>query len=196
MNYSPIVKIKLMKKTILLFLLGYLCFGLSSCDDDDKYETNLPIVKIDVNKIETIPVHIDKTDGEWSSFSFKNSLSLITPETQKYLNKIEGVEIKQLCYKITHFNGDPLGEVQGALQLDKKVSLVSSFVVKTVAENQTIYYITDTEELKRIAETLKNTQAINMVFEGRAMCNEAPLDFMVEISFDAKVQIDPIYTDF
>ena len=183
-----------MKKTILLLLLGFFCLGLSSCDED-KYETILPTIKIDVNKIETIPVHIDKTDGDWSGFSFKNSLSIITPDTQEYLNKIERVEIKQLCYKITNFSGDPSGEVKGALQLDKKVSLENSFVVKSVAENQTIYYITNIDELNRISEALKNNKAINMVFEGSAICNEAPMDFKVEVSFDAKVQIDPIYTD-
>ncbi|UCE93618.1 MAG: hypothetical protein JSV73_12600 [Flavobacteriaceae bacterium] len=183
-----------MKKTLLLFLIGCFCFGLSSCDDEG-YDTILEPINMDVNKIETIPVHIDKTDGDWSGFSFKNSLSIITPETQEYLNKIQRVEIKQLCYKITNFNGDALGEVQGTFQFDKDIRLDNSFVVKTVADDQTIYYVTDTEKLNRISEVLKNNKAINMVFSGSAICDEAPMDFIVEISFEAKVQIDPIYTD-
>ena len=182
-----------MKKTILLFLFGCLCFGLSSCDDEN-LDTILPKVEMDVNKIETIPVHIDKTDGDWASFSYKNSISVITPETMDYLNKIQRVEIKQLCYKVINFNGDPLGELQGGIIFDKDISLHNSFVVKTVADNQTIYYVTDTEKLNRISEVLKNNKAINLVFSGRAICDEAPMDFIVEISFEAKVQIDPIYT--
>lgn len=175
--------------------MSFFCFHLSSCDEES-LDTNLPVIKIDVNKIEKIPVHVDKTDGDWASFTFKNSLSLITPETKDYLDKIEMVEIKRLCYKIINFNGDPAGEVQGTFQLDKKISLENSFVVKTSADNQTVYYVTDVEELNRIGEALKNSRVINVVFSGSALCDDDAMDFEVEVSFEAKVKIDPIYTDY
>ena len=179
-----------MKK--ILLVLGVFLMGLSfsSCDEDDLVDL-LPSFKVDINEIENIPVHIDQTNGERVAFSATTNLSIKNDDTNDYLDKIEAVSISKLSYKIIDFTGDPAGDVAGSFDVAGQVSLSNEFVVKTSADNQTVYNITDVNELSRIANTLLSGQSVVVKYSGNALCDADDMDFKVEVTLVAKVTIDP-----
>jgi len=184
------LKFKNMKKTIFIFTAFLLFFGFSSCDEDDIKEF-LPSFDVNLVETENIPVHVDKTNGDWATFTNSVALSIVNDDTKDYLNKIKNIRINKLSYKIINFSGDPSGEVDGSFWADNTISLNNAFVVKTAANNGTVYQITETAELDRIATALKNGHTINVKYSGNALCDNANLDFIVEVTLDAKITIDP-----
>lgn len=179
-----------MKKTLLALFVCCMCFSFSSCDEDDIKEL-LPSFSVDISETENIPVAIDQTNGERVSYSEKTNLSIVNKDTEDYLNKIKSIEIKSLSYKIINFNGDPTGDVAGAFAVAGQVSIQNDFVVKTAADNQIVYEITEVNELTRIANALKSGKTIEVEYSGNALCDDDNLNFVVEVSFVAKVTIDP-----
>ena len=177
-----------MKKTLLAFWIIGICLSFSSCDEDDLTPPGTFI--IDVDQIETIAVHIDQTENDWMAYSFKNTLTINNEKTKEYINKIKNVEITKLSYRVKTFSGDPLGEVKGTFMVANQISLENTFVVKTAADDQIIYEITEVAELNRIAEQLKSGQTVNIIYRGSALCNASDMDFDVEITLETKVQID------
>lgn len=178
-------------KTIY-FLAGLLlvCFTISSCDEDD-LEGLLPAFDVKLVKTENIPVHIDQTDGNWVTFSGKTTLSIVNSDTKDHLNKIKKLSINKLSFKIINFNGDQNGEVDGKFSVAGQVSLNKSFVVKTAADGGTVYEITETAELNRIISELQGGQSVDVDYAGSALCNDADMDFTVEVTLDVTVKIDP-----
>ncbi|NOQ91885.1 MAG: hypothetical protein GQ552_04120 [Flavobacteriaceae bacterium] len=179
-----------MKKAIIFLAFLLIGFSFSSCDEDD-IKQFLPDIDINLLETENIPVHVDKTNGEWATFTSGVSLSIVNNDTKDYLNKIKNIKINKLSYKIINFSGDTSGQVEGSFWADNTISLNNSFVVKTAADNGTVYQITDTVELSRIANALKNGHTINIKYSGEALCDNANLDFVVEVTLDAKVTVDP-----
>lgn len=179
-----------MKIKVIVFCLCYMCFSLSSCDEDD-VSSLLPSFDVDLNKTVSIPVQVDQTTGDWVTFSEKTNLNIVTKDTEDYLNKIKEVKINNLSYKIINFNGDPNGEVNGSFSVANQVSLQNAFVVQTAAQNQTQYQVTETKELSRIANALKSGQSVAVEYSGSALCNDDAMDFIVEVSLVGKVTIDP-----
>lgn len=179
-----------MKKAFLGLWIFCICFNFSSCDEDDVVGL-LPSFKVDINQIENIDVQVDQTDGDWVTFSNTTDLNIVNEDTEDYLNKIKSVEITKLSYKIINFNGDPAGQVEGSFSVANQVSLENSFVVKESADNQTIYQITEVNELNRIANALKSGQTITVEYSGSALCDDGSMDFTVQVSLVAKVTIDP-----
>ena len=177
-----------MKKILLSFWIICLCLNFSSCDEDDLIPPRT--FTVDVDQIETIPVHIDQTEDDWMDYSFKNTLTINNEKTKEYINKIKNVEIKKLSYKVKTFSGDPLGEVKGTFMVANQISLENTFVVKTPADDQIIYEITEVAELNRIAEQLKSGQTVNIIYMGSALCKTNDMDFVVEITLETKVKID------
>jgi hypothetical protein len=167
-----------------------MCFSFSSCDEDD-IKGLLPSIKADINKTENIPVNIDQTNGERIAFSEKTNLNIVNDDTKDYLNKIKAVDITKLSYKIINFSGDPAGDVAGSFSVAGQVSLENAFVVKTAADNQIVYEITEVNELSRIANALKSGQTITVEYSGSALCDADEMDFIVEVTLVAKVTIDP-----
>lgn len=179
-----------MKKTFLGLLIFCMCFNFSSCDEDDVVGL-LPSFKVDINQIENIIVQVDQTNGDWVTFSNTTDLNIVNEDTEDYLNKIESVEITNLSYKIINFIGDPAGQVEGSFSVANQVSLENSMVVKESADNQTVYQITEVNELNRIANALKSGQTITVKYAGSALCDDDSMDFTIQVSLVAKVTIDP-----
>ena len=67
----------------------------------------------------------------------------------------------------------------------------NSFVVKTAADDQIVYEITEVNELNRIANALKSGQTIAVEYAGNALCDDDDMDFTIEVSLVAKITIDP-----
>jgi len=167
-----------------------MCFNFSSCDEDDVIGL-LPSFKVDVNKTAYINVPVDQTNGDWVTFSEETSLNIVNEDTEDYLNKIKNVEITKLSYKIINFIGDPAGQVEGAFSVANQVSLENSFVVKEAADNQTVYQITEVNELNRIANALKSGQTVTVKYSGSALCDDDSMNFDIEVTLVAKITIDP-----
>jgi len=179
-----------MKKTLLAFWIICLCLNFSSCDEDDVTGL-LPSFTVGVDQIETIPVHLDQTNGERMTFSFKNTLTINNEDTKDYINKIKNVQISKLTYTLINFSGDPLGDVDAAFMVADQISLENAFVVKTAADDQIIYEIIEVAELNRIADALKSGQKVNIIYSGSALCNDDDMDFIIEVTMATRVTIDP-----
>ncbi len=179
-----------MKKTLLVLFMSCVCLSFSSCDEDD-IKGLLPNFNVDINKTENIAVNINQTNGDRIAYSEKTSLNIVDKNTEDYLNKIKNVEIITLSYKIINFSGDPIGDVEGSFSVANQVSLQNAFVVKTSADNQIVYAITEVAELTRIANALKSGQTITVEYAGNALCEDGNMDFIVEVTLVAKITIDP-----
>jgi len=179
-----------MKKTTIFFTILLISFSFASCDEEDIIKI-LPDFDVNLLDSEIIPVHVDQTNGEWATFTNSVQISIINNDTKDHLNKIKNIKINKLSYKIINFNGDPIGEVDASFWADNIVSLNNAFVVQTSANNGTIYQITDTAELSRIANALKAGHTIAVKYSGNALCDDDDMDFDVEVTLDAKITIDP-----
>jgi len=179
-----------MNKFLVAFLIGFIGFGFSSCDEDD-VKGLLPDFDVNLKKVELIPVQVDKTNGEWVVFSKITSLDIINNQTKDYISKIKSLTINSLSYKIVNFAGDPIGKVDGSFAVANIISLQNAIVVKTEADNATIFQITDTNELNRIATLLKKGDPAEVKYSGSALCNDGDMNFSIEVTLDAKVTIDP-----
>ncbi len=176
-----------MKNYIIPFVLILAGFGFFACSEDsvdDLLEKDLSISE----KIE-IPVHIDKTDGTWATFDNTKEISIDNAQTHQYLNRIREVKIKSLTYRIMNFNGDPNGQVECDFQCANQLSLQNTFMVQTSAQNMVQYRITEVAELNRIGQALKNGKKIQVRYSGKALCNDADMDFTVEVTMDATVTV-------
>jgi len=179
-----------MKKFLMALLIGFISFNFSSCDEDDLKEL-LPAFDVDLKKVELIPVQVDQTNGEWIVFSQTTNLDIINSQTKDYISKIKSLKINSLSYKIVNFAGDPIGQVDGAFAVANEISLQNKIVVKTEADNGTIFQITEVAELNRIATLLKKGESVEVKYSGSALCDDADMDFSIEVTLDAKVTIDP-----
>ncbi len=179
-----------MKKTLIALFMCSMFLSFSSCDEDD-IKAFLPDIKVNISETERIRVNIDQTNGERASFSERTDLDIVNKDTEDYLNKIKNVEIITLSYKIINFSGDPIGDVDGSFAVAGEVSLQNAFVVKTSADNQIVYEITDVVELNRIANALKSGQKVTVEYAGSGLCDADELNFTVEVSLVAKITIDP-----
>ena len=179
-----------MKKNLIALFVCCICFSFSSCDEDD-VKGLLPSFKVDINQTENIPVSIEQTNGERHSFSEQSNFTIVNEDTEDYLNKIEKIELTKLSYKIINFSGDPIGDVAGSFSVANVVSLQNDFVVKTAADNQTVYDITDVDELNRIANALLSGKTIEVEYGGTALCDADAMNFVVEVTMVAKITIDP-----
>ena len=179
-----------MNKTLLVLSIFLIGFSFSSCDEDDLKEL-LPPFDVNLVKTENIPVHIDQTNGDWVTYSNKTNLNIVNGDTQDHLNKIKKVTINKLSYRIINFNGDPSGEVKGSFSVAGQVSLSNDFVVKTSADNGVVYQVTEVAELNRIAAALKSGQNVMVEYSGSALNNDNSMDFVIEVTLNVKVTIDP-----
>ena len=177
-----------MKTKLFILFMGCLLFTFLSCEEEGLEGTG-PKYSYDVKHVETIPIQLDDTNGEWMSFMFKNTLTINDDRIKHYSTKIKEVQITELTYKIIKFNGDPLGEIKGSFSVANKVCLENSFKVKSSADNEIIYEVTAYEEINRICQALKSNQTVNVVYSGSALCNEIGMDFMVEVTLDTKVMV-------
>jgi len=176
-----------MKNITKFLLLLLLTFSFSSCEEAEKL---LNLTKdFDSTIVEPIPLSIDQTAGDRATFSNTKVLSLDDPDLQPYLNKIEDIEIKSLSYKIINFNGDPSGDVNGEFYIDNIIYLTDAFVVKTAADNGTVYEITEVATLNEIANKLKANKKLTAVYSGDALCDNDNMNFMVEITIKAKIKV-------
>lgn len=179
-----------MKKTIIFFTILLVYLSFSSCTEEDIIGL-LPDININLVEKQNIPIHVNKTNGNWVEFSNNMNLSIVNNNTKDYLNKIKNIKINKLSYRIINFNGDPNGQVDGSFWADNTVSLNNSFVVNTAANNGTIYTITETAELNRIANALKIGHSISIEYSGQALCDSNAMDFIIEVTIDAKITVDP-----
>jgi len=179
-----------MKKILLVLGVFLIGVSFSSCDEDDIVDL-LPSFKVDINEIVEIPVYIDQTNGDRVAFSESTNLNIENGDTKDYLDKIKAISISKLSYKIINFTGDPVGDVAGSFAVAGQVSLSNEFVVKTSADNQIVYEITDVNELSRIANALLSGQSVVVKYSGNALCDADDMDFIVEVTLVAKVTIDP-----
>ena len=179
-----------MKRTLIALCICCACISFSSCDEDDVVGL-LPDFDVILKETENIPVKVDQTDGEWVSFSSNAPISIENNDTKNHLNKIKSVKLTKLSYKIINFGGDDNGQVDASFNADNQVALTNAFTVKTAADNGTLYEIKEVAELNRIGNALKAGKTIMVKYEGNALCDNGPMDFVVEVQYEATITIDP-----
>jgi len=179
-----------MKRTLIALCISCAFFSFSSCDEEDVAGL-LPDFDVNLVETENIPVHVDQTDGEWVLFSSEAPISIVNNDTKDHLNKIKSVKLTKLSYKIINFAGDDNGQVEASFNAQNQMSMMNAFRVKTAAENGTVYEINETAELNRIANALKAGHTIMVKYDGKALCDNGPMDFVVEVQYEAKITINP-----
>ena len=177
-----------MKNTFKFLILLLMTFSFSSCDEAEEL---LNLTKdFDNTIVESIAINIDKTAGDRVAFSNSTVLSIDDPALQPYINKIKSIEIKSLSYKVINFIGDPSGDVNGEFYIDNIVYLTNAFVVKTEADNGTVFKITEVAELNEIAKKLKANKKLTAEYSGDALCDNDDMNFLIEITLDVKITVN------
>ncbi len=161
--------------------------SFTSCED-------LTDVTFDTEVTERIDVNIPNTSGESVDFNSQNTIKLENGSGQidDYLNYIKDVEIKKLSYKIINFSGDENGVITASFKVNG--TLLKEHVamnVKTVADSGEIFEITDVQELNTIATALKNSNQVDVSYQGDAITNDI-LNFKVEVTLELAITADPI----
>ena len=176
-----------MKNTFKLLILLFTIFSLSGCDEAEEL-LNLT-QDFDDTIIESIAINIDMTAGNRAEFSSSTTFSLDDPALQPFINKIENIEIKSLSYKVINFNGDASGDVNADFLIDNIIYLENAFVVKTEADNGTIFKITEVAALNEIATKLKANKKLTAKYSGDALCDNDNMSFSVEITLRVKITV-------
>ena len=162
-------------------------FSFSSCDQAEEL---LNLTKdFDDTIVESIAINIDKTAGDRVAFSNSTVLSIDDPALQPYINKIKSIEIKSLSYKVINFIGDPSGDVNAEFFVDDIIYLTNAFVVKTEADNGTVFKITEVGALNEIANKLKANKKLTVKYSGDALCDNDDMNFLIEITLDVKITV-------
>lgn len=183
-----------MKIIFNLFILLLLVAGFQACDDAEELLDQTFTVNIDENipfdlSLAGKSIYIDCTP---KAFSGTKTLSIDNNDTHEYLNKIKSVEIKSLTYKIMNFNGPDASSVAASLYFDNELMATENIMLKTAAANGTVYEVTNTELLNRVANNLRSRHTITARYEGSAnqWCNN--LTFRIQIRMQVKVIANPL----
>lgn len=177
-----------MKKTIKILMVIIISAGFNACDQaEELLNINLPAT---ISK--NIPVKVNQTNGSWANYSNSIVISLNTGDISEYINKIKDVKVKKLSYKIINFSGDNAGQVKGSFIVDNIIDMQNEFVVKTSADNGTLYSVTNPDELKELGELLRKNRSFTAKYSGGALCDDAGMDFIIEVTIVLNVTANPI----
>ena len=175
-----------MKKLIIVVLILGLCF--TACDKAEEILN----VKLPAKITEKIPIHVNQTNGAWDNFNNTVVLSIDNGDIHDYINKIKDVKVTKLSYRIIGFSGDAAGEVKASFLVDNIVELNNDFVVKTEADKSTVFVVSNVDQLNELGNALKNNHKITAKYAGSALCDNADMDFMVEVTIELTVTASPI----
>jgi len=183
-----------MKIIFNIAVLLILAFGLQACSDAEELLDQTFSVNID----EKIPISLNLAakstflDCAPKTFSGTEILTIDTEDTHDYLNKIKSVEIKSLSYKIVDFVGPATSKIAASLYIGNELLATENIVVKTAADNGTVYTISNVDLLNKVATALKNGKSVTAKYDGTATdwCNN--LSFNVQITMQVKVTANPL----
>ena len=172
-----------MKTTAKILSALLICFVFTSCDDD------LLDVDFDTTVKATIVAHVDQgqvTIDENVVLSIDNS------DTHEYLDKIKGVTIKKLTYKIISFTGNYMGSVDIDFYADNITLKTEAFVVNNAYTASRIFEVTDVSKLNTMANLLKTNKSTTVGIRGETISNEGNMDFSIEVTAELEVTANPL----
>ena len=184
-----------MKIIFNLFIALLLVAGFQACDDAEELLDQTFTVNID----EKIPINLSLaakgavTDCAPKTFAGTEILSIDNNDTHDYLNKIKSVEIKSFSYKIVEFVGPATSKITASLYVNNELlATETNLVVKTAADNGTVYTISNVDLLNKVASALKSGKSVTAKYDGTATdwCNN--LSFKVQITMQVKVIANPL----
>lgn len=174
-----------LKINIVLLLI----LTVFNCSELDKL-TEFDITK-DFNT--TIEIAIpDNNGGSSSSLSESTTIDISTnEEIKKNLDLIQNITINTLTYEISNFTGAENAAITNASFNIGEISIaVNDVNLKQSDDNNTIYSIDDTNQLKSIATYLKNNTSVTITISGTL--SATPVTFDVIIELDSTFTIDVI----
>ena len=180
-----------MKKSI--FTIGIIASIFSvvliSCEEDIEELLN---ITFETFLTESIVIHVDQTSGTAANFNKTIVIDLDNPDTTDYLDLIEDLSITSLTYRIIDFTGDPAGTIDAEFIVNGVSLATNDIVVKTEADNGTVYEITDTALLNQIATDLKNNLQVSAEYTGTALCDADVMDFKIEVTVGVEITAEAL----
>lgn len=183
-----------MKIIFNIAVLLILAFGLQACSDAEELLDQTFSVNID----EKIPINLNLAakstviDCAPKAFSGTEILTIDNSDTHDYLNKIKSVEVKSLSYKVVDFVGPATSAIAASLYINNELLATENIVVKTAADNGTVYNISNVDLLNKVATALKNGKSVTAKYEGTATNWCDNLSFKVQITMQVKVTANPL----
>jgi hypothetical protein len=169
-----------MKKTIQLLSIFLLVFSFTSCEDIKD------AASIDIDTVQKQTINAQVSAGTDLPFSQTATINIDNDDTHNYLKLIKKVTINSFTYKIINFTGDANGSIDVDFKADGVILASHSVVVKTTADNQVVFDISDTTTLSSIASKLKNGSSVVLSMVGTSTSDSA-MNFKVEITVDLTV---------
>lgn len=173
-----------MKTTAKIFSALLICFAFTSCDDD------LLDVDFDTTAKATIVANVDQDQETVNEYVV---LSIDNNDTHDYLDKIKGVKITKLTYRIISFTGNEEGTVDVDFYADNiTLKDAASFNVKDAYDAGTIFEVTDVSKLNAMADLLKSNKSATVGITGNTVSNEIGMNFNIEVTAELEVTANPL----
>jgi len=175
-----------MKTIKFLTLITVLTLGLSSC----KKAADIDFTT-DFNKTQS--VHVNQTAGTAVTISESSTIELENDDTREYLEKIQEITVHSFSYKIKNFTGDPAGILSLDIIVNGTTILHNeNTIVKEAADNETIFEVTDLNDLNIIATQLLANRNATIEYTGTSLCDGGNMDFDIEIDISATIVANPL----
>lgn len=172
-----------MKNLISIAMVALLLMGIISCDKVEK----LAQKDLNVEFVKTTPSLILATEG---MLSFSTDISVDTPETHEYLDKIKSVKIKKFTYQIVDFrDGEDYCEVISRFYSDGLNLGGEKINLKNANDNKTVFEITNVDGLNKLANSLKSGNKVAVGLECIPERYDTAAKFKVKITIESTVTV-------
>lgn len=174
----------LVSMVMAIFIAGL----ISSCDVFDKVDD----VSFSTNFQESIQI----TDAPEGSYSKSVTLDATTdPEVDRYKDKIKGIELNKITYKVSGYNGPSDATFSGDMLFGTNGSL-GSVAISGLNLNTASSSGVETEldlsqqEVDAVANQLKSDKAVVVTMAGNF--SKGPVTFLLTVKVDAKITADAL----
>lgn len=158
----------------------------NSCDETK----DLADVTINTNFTESIQLGAE--DGENISNEITETLELSNDEINEYVDKIKSIKINKITYKLIEFSGDENCRFTDVnMYADNNLFETNEYTIKTVADNGTVYTVTDEEKLATMATSFMIDNKVVFKMTGTSTSDGISV-FKMQITFDLTIVASPL----
>lgn len=175
-------------KTLKILAFLVVVFTFNACDEVEDVK-NIADISVDRTILDETEIPIPAGSH---TFSIEDVLSADTPETHEYLDRIKSVTITKMTYQFIDFIGSDDCRMNITFLADENVfDTQENVLIKESFDNNTVYEITDKDDLKAMSDALLNNGGVNFKIEGDS---EASSDssFKIKTVIDLTITATPL----
>lgn len=147
-------------------------------------------IKVNTTIVEYFDVDLEGGDLSKQSETF--NISIATSELDSYLDKLEDLKIERITFEIVNFNGDEDAEFEFEFKGDGNLFLKEDIIISQAFSNKTIFEVSNTDELNKLAAKLLNKETVTIFIEAASNNLDSPIYYKTELKFYIAVTANPL----